>query len=61
MHGWAIPQDNRMVHEIWSDKNNLKTASVFQMIRNCCVLTSKLVKIIIKNTFKIFHFVGVYL
>ena len=22
MHGWAIPQDNRIVHQIWSDKNN---------------------------------------
>ena len=20
MHGWAIPQDNRMVHQIWRDK-----------------------------------------
>ena len=22
MRGWAIPQDNRMVHQMWSDKNN---------------------------------------
>ena len=21
-HGWAIPQDDRMVHQIWGDKNN---------------------------------------
>ena len=21
MHGWAIPQDNRMVHQTWGDKN----------------------------------------
>ena len=30
MNGWAIPQDKRKVHQIWSDKNNLKTSQ--QMI-----------------------------
>ena len=24
MHGWAFPKDNRMVHQIWSDKNTVK-------------------------------------
>ena len=40
MHGWAIQQNNRMVHQIWSDKNNWKTASVFQIMCKCCVLIS---------------------
>ena len=22
MYGWAIPQDNRIVYQIWNDKNN---------------------------------------
>ena len=37
MHGWAIQQDNRMVHQIWSDKNNLQTASIFQIMHKCCI------------------------
>ena len=37
MHGWAIPQNNRMVNEIWSDKKNSKTASIFQIMTKCCV------------------------
>ena len=49
MHGWAIPQNSRMVHEIWSDKNNLKTASFFQIMHKCCVWISKLVKITLKT------------
>ena len=24
LHGWAIPQHNRMVHQIWSDKTTEK-------------------------------------
>ena len=43
MHGWAIPQDNRMVHQIWSDKNNCKTklktsASIFKSILLKCAM-----------------------
>ena len=47
----AIPQDNRMVRVIWSDKNNLKTASIFQIMHKCCVLISKLVNITLKIKF----------
>ena len=49
MHGWAIPQGNRMVLQIWSNKNNCKTASIFQMMHKCCVLISQLVNITIKT------------
>ena len=61
MHEWGIPQDNRIVQQIWRDKNNWKTASIFQIMRKCCILISKLLNIRIKNTFKKFRYVGVYL
>ena len=54
MHGWAIPQDNRMVHEIWSDKTNFKTASIFQIMHRCCVLIRKLVNTALNTLLKFF-------
>ena len=36
MQGWAIPQDNGVMHHAWSDKNNWNTASIFQIMHKCC-------------------------
>ena len=35
-----------LVHQIWIDKNNRKTASIFQIMRKYCVLIRYLVNIV---------------
>ena len=48
MIGRAIPDDNRIAHK----NMERNTALIFQIIRKCCVLISKLVNITLKKYLK---------